>query len=77
MLLQRLTCIANEAYPEEDWHIMESAHGIASFDLQRSMSTDCHAARLAGEIMRLFNTGEHDINRLAALAAGRERIMVL
>ena len=75
MLFQRLTSIANNAYGEEDWHIMVSAFGIASFHLQRSIGTDRNGERLAREIMRLFNTGLRDVNKIATLAADEERLM--
>ncbi|MEK1888211.1 MAG: hypothetical protein AAAB35_11695 [Phyllobacterium sp.] len=75
MLFQRLTSVANNAYAEEDWHIMASAFGIASFLLQRSIGIDRNAGRLAREIMRLFNTGLRDVNKIATLAADRERLM--
>jgi hypothetical protein len=75
MLFQSLTSVATDAYDEDDWHIMASAFGIASFLLQRGVNTDRNAGRLAGEIVRLFNTGQRDVNKLASLAADRERLV--
>jgi hypothetical protein len=72
MLFQGLTTVAKNAYTEESWHIMSSAHEIPAFHLQRSTRTDPNAERLAREVMRLFNNGKRDVNNIASLAADSE-----
>jgi hypothetical protein len=63
-------------YSEDDWQIMENAHLRACEILGQHPASYEHNDRLARTIMKLFDKGARDHERIASIAAHRETIMV-
>jgi diguanylate cyclase (GGDEF)-like protein/PAS domain S-box-containing protein len=76
MPFQSLTSSSKDAYSDHNWQIMSSAYEQAAFILDISDEQKRHSHRLAGEIMRLFDSGEREADVIASLAADRERAIV-
>jgi hypothetical protein len=63
-------------YSEDDWQIMENAHRKACERLGQDPAFYEHNDRLARTIMKLFDKGARDYEKIASIAAHREIIMV-
>src|SRR5262245_3340893 len=55
-----------------DWDVMQRAHDRASLLLGRSPKTDARCNELARTIIAMYESGIHDENELATIAANRE-----
>lgn len=59
-------------FATSDWETMQRAHDKASQMLDRCPKTHERCNELARTIMALFDSGIHDVDVLAAMAANRE-----
>ncbi|EJM99396.1 hypothetical protein PMI41_04301 [Phyllobacterium sp. YR531] len=59
-------------FATSDWEVMQRAHNKASLMLDRCPKTHPRCNALARTVMALFDSGVHNADELAALAANRE-----
>ena len=55
-----------------DWEVMQRAHNRASTLLDRCPKTDARCNALARTIIAMYESGIHDEDELATIAANRE-----
>jgi len=59
-------------FTNTDWEVMQRAHDKASLLLGRSPKTDLRCNELARTIIAMYESGIHDEDELATIAANRE-----